>query len=371
MGSSEPGEDVLDLGRHPRVPRWAYPAGGLLVAVVVAGSVIAATHGGPSHPAATQTGAPAGSSALISPAVPISPAEANTNDALILDGRLFRAEYGALYRYTFDRPDAPRRDGVLPISGLDELLPGSSYHLVGDSAAHLVWLVGYGGAPTTLLAVDTRTLAVRARVSWPQDVEVAAALDGHLYLVTDNAVVEVPVTGAPVTLARLDSRYTSVSADPSRHRLLFFDVASRRPVAYTPASGAIRRGPRLPFGKGELLVDGAGHIWAGGYRYTTGGGAVLARLDARTLRRAATSPLVSRLGPGAQLVAAGDAVIWVRAGAGGAGLWCVDGASGRVAQHWTVLGRVTSTTGRAYVTTAAGQAASSDVEPLYLRGCRG
>jgi hypothetical protein len=352
-----PVEDVLDLGRPPRVPRWAYLAGGLLAAAVIAGVTVAFAVGSPGPPAAPASTPPPSNAA----ADHGGPADAD--DVLVLGRYLFRLAPDVLYRT--DAAAAPGAQATLPISGLDALGPASSYHLIGDAAAHLVWLVGYGGAPTTLLAVDTDTMAVRARVNWPQAVNGAAALNGDLYVLTANAVVDVTVTRSPVDVTHLPGQYMTITADPARHRLLLLDENSLSPVSYEPVTHAVRSGPRLPFGKGDLLADGAGRVWAGGYGFATGEGAVLDRLDPLTLRPVASSPLAGQLGPGAQLVASGSAVIWLRSGAGGDDLWCVDGRTGRPAQHWKVAGVVASRTGYAVVDTVG------MVQRLTLRGCPG
>lgn len=355
--SGGPGEDVLDLGRRPHVPRWAIVVAGLLAAVLIAAVVVTLglRSGGSPAPAHTATNNVA--------ATGDAGTQVDSDDVLILGRYLFRLAPDALYRTDASGP--PGTPATLPISGLDALGPAESYHLVGDAAARLVWLVGYGRSPASLLAVDTETMAVRARVSVPQTVDGAAALGADLYLVTDNAVIDVPLSGTPVGVPRLTSQYMSIAADRTRHRLVLFDVASRRAVSYDPATRALRGGPKLPIGKGDVLVDSAGHVWAGGYRFSSGGGAWLARLDARTLRPIATIPLADQLGPGAQLVASGSAVIWVRSGAGGDDLWCVDGRSGRAAQHWHLDGEVASRTGVAVVDQAG------TVVGLTLRGCRG
>lgn len=360
MPRAEPGgltEDLLDLGQRPRVPRWAFFAGGLLVAVLIAGVVVAVGVGSGGSPVPEHTSThKAAANGDIGTA-------ADSDDVLILGNHLFRLAPEALYRTNASGPPGDRT--TLPISGLDALGPADSYHLVGDATAHTLWLVGYGSSPTTLLAVDTGTMAVRARVTLPQTVAAAAALGPDLFVVTDNAVLEVPLSGASAELGQLPGRYLSIAADRTRHRLLLFDAESRRPVSYDPTAHVLRTGPKLPFGKGELLADGAGRVWAGGYRFTSGGGAVLVRLDARTLRPIATSPLADQLGPGAELVASGSDVVWVRSGAGGDDLWCVDGRTGRAVQHWHLDGEVTSRAGTAVVD-RVGTAVR-----LTLRACAG
>lgn len=351
-----PAEEVLDLGNRPRVPRWAFVAGALLVAVLIAGAIVAlGSPGSPSLPTSTPPSTVAAAGHV--------GAATDADDVLVVGNYLFRLAPEVLYRT--DLTGSPGSVTTLPIEGLDALGPADSYHLVGDAAAHLVWLVGYGEAPTTVLAVGTDTMAVRARVIWPQIVDGAAALDGDLYIVTANAVVDVPVDRSPVNVARLSGQYMRITADPLRHRLLLLDDSLLGAVSYDPATRAVRRGPKLPFGKGDLLVDGAGRVWAGGYGFTTGGGAVLVRLDPRTLRPIASSSLIGQLGPGAQLVASGSSVIWVRSGAGGDDLWCIDGRTGRPAQRWHVSGAVTSGTGMAFVDN------TGVVRRLTLRGCPG
>ncbi|HEU5007228.1 MAG TPA: hypothetical protein VFT67_09660 [Jatrophihabitantaceae bacterium] len=351
-----PAEDVLGFGNRPRIPRWAFAVGGLLVAVLITGAVVALRVGSPGTPAPSTSALPPSNVAAANDAG----GAADADDVLVLGSYLFRLAPDAL-----SRSDPAGAVTTLPIGGLDALGRAGSYHLVGDAAAHLVWLVAYGGSPTTLLAVGTDTMAVRARVTWPQTVNAAAALNGDLYIVTANAVVDVSLDRPPVDVARLTGRYLSIAADEARYRLVLFDAASLHAVNYDPTTRAVRSGPKLPFGKGDVLVDGDGDLWAGGYRFTAGGGAVLVRLDPRTLRPVASSPLAGQLGPGALLVASGTSVIWVRSGAGGDELWCLDGRTGRVAQHWHASGAVTSRTGNALVDVVG------KVKPLTLHGCRG
>jgi hypothetical protein len=356
---AEAGADELALGERARLPRWLYGAGGLLVAAVVAGSVLAATHGGSPTPSTSSSATPAaGGGPGPGQALALS---GDADDAVLVGGQLFRLGSDGLYRYKVDDAAILQGDGVLPISGLDALDPANSYRLAVDPPAHLIWVIGMGTSPSSVLAVDTRTMSVVLRTQQPQPIQDAAALGGHLYLVSENAVVDVARGGAVTQLRALTDYYLSVAADPARDRLLLFDAGTDRATAYTPSTRTIRSGPKLPMGKGDLAVDGAGDIWAGGY----GSLAVLVRLDPRTLAPLTRSPLAAQLGPGAQLVAAGRSVVWVRSGAGGTDLWCVAGATGREEQRWSVAGAVTSSSGLAFADSGG------TVRPLSLHGCRG
>jgi hypothetical protein len=110
-------------------------------------------------------------------------------------------------------------------------------------------------------------------------------------------------------------------------------------------------------------VDGA--IWVGGYAQS---GAVLERLDPRTFRPIARSPAQARFNPGTSLVGAGSRVLWVLSGGGGPFLWCVDAATGDVAQTFTMPMGVNGV-----ASDRSGAVVASDGGPveLVLSGCPG
>ncbi len=372
--SEDSGEDPTDSDEvlapvvRPRVPRWVYPIAAVLVAAVVAGAVVAITgHHAAKHHTAGPVSSRSGASGRPGASTGGGSSAADFGDGVALVGDyLFGLGPKAVYRFRIDANGDLRNAGALPVEGLDALAPADSYHLVPDAAHHLIWVVGYGRAPASVLAVDSTTLIPRYRGRWPAAVTAAAALDGELYLVTLNAVVDVPVGGPPVQVDGLTSDYLDAVADPSRHRLLLLDGRNFGVVAFDPTTGSVVRGQSLALAKGSLALTRRDELWVGGYGSGSGGGAVLDRLDARTLHLVATSPLAGRLGPGARLVGAGTDVVWVRAGStDDPRLWCVDAATGAVDQLWRQPGAVTSRHGAAFVEYRHG------LPSFALSGCPG
>jgi hypothetical protein len=117
----------------------------------------------------------------------------------------------------------------------------------------------------------------------------------------------------------------------------------------------------LPITKVSVGVTSHGD-WIGGFAH----GPLLWHLPSAADRATGVSALNRRLSPGAVIVAAGRSVFWVRAGAPDSpDLWCVDAATGRIAQHWVIPGPVASTGGVALIGTSTG------ATQLNLTTCRG
>jgi hypothetical protein len=354
---SESQDDLLDVGRRRSLPRWAL---GVLWAVIaaVAITVVVARSTSSNHVAKPKPGPTSQG-----PAFPSSLLGASEGD-LAVDGKvLYELSQGALYRLDITDPASPASDGVATIDGLNRTLDDASFHLVLDSATHHIWVVTYDASSSMVIEFDSSSLVEIGRLLWPGQVHAAAVLGGHLYLAANNAVVDIASAKAePTTIAALTGQYSDIVADPTRSRLLLLDVDQGSHVAaYTPADGRADRGPVAPFGQGGLLVVG-GTIWAGGF---ANAGAVLARLDPRTLKPVVFSELSPQLGPGAVPWAAGQHVLWVRSGGGGDGLWCVDATSGDQLQYWQYNGAVASTGGAGFVLQREGPFA------LQLSTCTG
>ena len=346
-------EDVLDSGNRRRLGLWILLIASLVVAVTVGAALTAKR--APRHPAAA-------SSTPVSPPTTVLIAQPSGDFAV--DGTLlYYLAHESITRADISQPGFLFADGVAPIDGLDLTTPNVTYRLVLDHAARRIWMVTLGESPAVIVMFDLSTLAQLQRLSWPTELTAAAAVDGHLYVADQNGVLELaPGARALVPVAALSGTYLDLAADPSRSRLLMLGIANGRPgvAAYAPGQ-PLRSGPS-PIGKGNLLVVG-GAIWAAGYGTN---GAVLARLDATTLRFGAQSALAAQVvGPGLELVGSGASVLWVRAPERGDELWCVDAVSGAVEQAFTFPGPVSSTPGQGY------RVATSGVTPFALAGCRG
>lgn len=248
--------------------------------------------------------------------------------------------------------------------------PNSTPVLLVDPSFGTLWLVIQGSSPGRVLEFDAFTLSQR-RASTLDTIKSAAALNGHLYLTSGPRLIDIAPDTAPrnITTGRASGLF-GVIADPTqrtRPRLLILDSGFPSHVwTYRPGGNLTKTSAPLPFGKGSIAVAG-GHIWVGGFGQT---GAVLMQLAARAsaphdLTPVGVSPLTDGLGPGALIVGSGQHVFWVRSGAGGDDLWCVDADTGRVDQHWNLSGAVASTSGTAVIATQAGAA------PLHLAGCAG
>jgi hypothetical protein len=156
-----------------------------------------------------------------------------------------------------------------------------------------------------------------------------------------------------------------VAADPTRHRLIVVDVSNPLAVwSYRHGERPYQSALRLPIGDGTIAVAD-GNIWVGGFGTR---GAVLYRLDPETLLPTAggRAPM---FGPGADLLAGGRRVVWVRSGDESSDLLvCMEASTGRIEQRFRIIGdipAVASTGGYAVLATAQG------VLTMGLAGCRG
>lgn len=342
-------DDALNPGRRG-LPRWAI---GALWAVVVAiaVTVVVTRPGSAPNGAAPKPGLTSAAPVFSSPV---------SDDLAITGHTLFRLSHAALYRLDVTVPRSPTPDGVSAVNGLDLTLSGATFRLVLDAPAHHIWVITYGASPATLVEFDTRTLREIGQLLWPSEVFGAAALQGHLYLASVNAVVDVASPNAPPsTIGALTGQYTAIAADPTRSRLVL--GGGNYLQTYTPGTAAASGPVHQSFTKISLQVaDGA--IWAAGFGHS---GAVLARLDPSTLRAAGFSALSPQLGAGDLLVDAGTRVLWVRAMGDDDGLWCVDAGSGDELQYWQYAGAVASAPGVAFVAEPDGPL------PLRLTTCPG
>ena len=158
-------------------------------------------------------------------------------------------------------------------------------------------------------------------------------LNGELYLSASSGVVGIAGPRASGLLDWTPLRGgRAIAADRTRNRLLLLDEdgATVRVRAESPDLTRSGISAILPFLTGSFVIVN-GRIWAGG---SDERGAVLVRLDPRTLRPIRHSDIVGRLGSGVVFAAAGARSFLIRDVSGGAGLWCVDADSGVVLHSW-------------------------------------
>jgi hypothetical protein len=325
-----PDEEVLDA--RPR-SRWLVVLLAAVVAAVVVRVVVSTHHSRPRAlrpvPAATPTRAPTPN------ARPVAGAAVTSMDLVTatVGDTVYALDAGVLV--TVDLDDGQR---FVVHANRGDAMDGA-YALLADPDHQRLWLVRAHDDEIDVSWFDTTTLAQTGRQVDRGRLEAAAVLDGRLYLSTSRGfrvlsqTEEVPAIPRPILPAA-----DLMAADPVRHRLLLGRITAgpvwlfaQRPAARSPE---VRR--HAPFGKGQLEVAG-GLIWAAGFGAH---GAVLQRLDPRTLRPQSHSPLERALGPGALIVQADRRHLLVRSGGGGDALWCVDARTGGVKHYWP---RVTGT----------------------------
>lgn len=328
-GSGSPADgaddELLSSGREPRNRRGRIVTATAVLALAALGVVLLIVQ---YSERSARVAAPAPSTrAPSTTAVPPPPPPARDEAAVAMIGQfLYIVRDGNLYM----------EDAISPVRAQVNIgqspRPGAQYLLVADAASRRIWVVQSLSRAVTVYEYDPASLVEISVIDIEGDVADAAVLLGDLYLSTDIGVMRFsgPSSGrfnvTPVRGAQ------AVAADPSRRRLVLLDVNGRFPRvrAQRPAESEPIVDAKALFVKGGLaVVDG--QIWAGGYGID---GAVLVRLDPRTLRPAAHSPLERRLGAGAQIVSAGIHDLLVRGGAGGDALWCVDARSGAAVQSW-------------------------------------
>lgn len=367
--ATEQGEDVLELGLRRRIPRWVLLVAASLAAALVVAVAVSRHDSG--HPAAvvSRSSSPSSSSSLLPQSavgsrLPLS-STAPAVDVAMSGRTTWVLQPGRIT--ALDDLTSRRAVGsfTADLSG-----PNSTPVLLVDPSFGTLWLVIQGSSPGRVLEFNAFTLSQRS-ASTLDTINSAAALNGHLYLTTGAHLIDIAPGSAPRNLATgRASGLFAVIADPTqraRPRLLILDLGFPSHVwTYRPGGKLTKTSAPLPFGKGSIAVAG-GQIWVGGFGQT---GAVLMHLAAgasapNDLTAVGVSPLTGGLGPGALIVGSGQHVFWVRSGAGGDDLWCVDADTGRVDQHWNLSGAVASTSGTAVIATNTGAA------PLHLAGCAG
>ena len=340
----EPDDEVLTDGG---IPRWVGWVAVLTVVAVLAGLVVTHLPAEHSHPAASKPRPPA------NPAVPVTaaPDVAKGTDTtwVLRDDALLSVE-------------GPR---VVARLSLQDLHLSGTPRLAVDAAAHTVWIVVTNAVTGRMVEYDERTLRKLRDLTWRQLVQSAVAYRGHLYLQNDFGVADLaPGATRPRFIAGLSGAVGPLAVDPTRHRLIAIDLGYPTDVwSYRPGHRPVEARQPLDLSKGTLaVVDGT--IWVGAFAGS--GGAVLERLDPRTLRpirHAAGRPF----DPGAVIVGDGARVLWVRPDSGSDMLACVGARSGRIEQQWRLrdVAAVTSGPDGALAATPSG------VLGLIMADCRG
>lgn len=355
------GEELLGGSRRP-VPRWVIAAG---VAVIAVAAVVVMVVRNDSATPRQRVLPPIPSASRSIPQVPIDVAlNGDIGPALrvgagpLLDVAIAGDTTWVLEPaiiYTVSRTGTTSRTAVPP----PRLPLDRASRLVVDVPAGVLWVVEEGMRAGRAIAYDLATMRLMRELRNVGFVNGVAAMDGHLYLTTDNRILDVGTGRRPVQLGAVSGTLGPIVADTARDRLLVADYGRNTHIwAVYPKRGRIAAPVTIRVTKGSLAVaDGA--VWLAGFN--TGAG-VLMRLDPKTLRPVVHSELDRVLEPGAVLVASGVVVVWVRSGSE---LRCVDAATGQPLQRWNVDGAVASGGANAVIATTGG------AFPLRLRNCSG
>ncbi len=257
-----------------------------------------------------------------------------------------------------------------------------------DAAAGRIWTWSTGQAfvddagkstgtdSTTIHVYATSSFAIDGAVTVPTYSFDAAALDGQLWLATNDGLYVVTIAAnGPVASKVIGGIVFSVAVDAVRHRILYGEAISTPGAANSlgdmviheidaKSHAVIGASSPLPIGKESIAVVGD-QIWVGGYG--SGSTPRLFHLDGSSLQPLATqlSGADDSLGPGA-IVWPGASVVWVRSG-GSEGLACIDPQSGALLEQWpAVQGPVASVRGYAFA------ASDGSLDQLSLSGdCTG
>lgn len=367
-GEASPGEEVLDVGRRRRAPRWFWVVAGVAAAVLVASVAI---ERGLSHHHGTSPTPSAGRAVAIVPP-PVRPAYGPALDVgtgVVLDAVAFGQHTWVLH------PDriiglsiAAGRPKAVALPPLGSSVSTGSWRLVRDVTTSRLWAVVEGTRHGRAIEYDLWTLTRMRDLRLPP-IGGAAAMNGHLYLTSGNRFIDVPPRGAPHAIpvpGQSGAALGPVTADPARSRVIVLDYGARTHIwTYRPGREQARKTAVVPVTKSSIAVT-EDAVWVGGYRSGSGSNAVLWQLDVPSLTPTGISPVGSELGPGARLLAGGTHDVWVASG-GGPGLWCVDGRTGTEEQHWTFGASAVTTDHQRVIAVTDGRAV-----PLELRGgCTG
>lgn len=351
-----------ELLAGPRLPRWLVPAVGLLVAVLVLGlGAVRLVRSGadPTVPTSSSASTPVAqppppvrTSAL--PEDPtVGPFEPGTLGPDV--ARVFAPVSGPVSDVVTDGESTWYASGpyIVMVRGHESAIGGpgtgpGGLRLAVDRSQRLLWSYVPGRSGATLAAFSTRDLRPLATFGWPRPIDSAVALDGWLYVSDPEGVWAVHPNGLmPTSPLLYGVQVHALAADPLRHRvLLLIDDNGLRfaTMVISPSISFFAAPPGLK--SGSLAVTRSGAIWLAG---VGGNGAILDRLDPRTLGVAGFGNVVAQLGPSASSLAAGDDTVVVGGESGQ--LWCVGGTDGATLQRWAIAGnRTAMATGTAFAT---------------------
>ncbi len=266
--------------------------------------------------------------------------------------------------------------------------PDAVDDLAVDAAAGRVWTWSTGQAfvdnsgkstgsdSTSIHAYSTSSFAIDGAITLATYTFDAAALDGQLWLATNDGLYVVTTAANGFTATKvINGMVFSVAVDAVRHRVLYgAEVSAPMGGANSLGSVAVHEidafthavigvGSALPIGKESIAIVGD-QIWVGGYGSDST--PRLFHLDGASLQSIPTTGQDAlALGPGA-IVWPGASVVWVRSG-GSEGLACIDPQSGALLEQWdAVQGPVFSVRGHAFA------ASDGSLDQLSLTGdCTG
>jgi hypothetical protein len=356
-------DEILDCGSRGR-----RPGAGVLTVAAVAALLLAAlafrVNSGPRRPdAALPHPSPLRPAPTLTLPGP-SPFGAGNITMVFGGGRLFALSASRLGVLDPAPVGSARRSAYIPLDPASQDTEG----LVWDGDTHSVWVLPLFGRQPGILREYGADLRLRRMVQLFDVAHSAAVLDGAMYVTTNSGLMRIGRSGRPQQVPIPQHAFQhygdfgDVHADPTRHRVLFLTYEySAHLESWSPATGRSRV-VRLSVANPTLAVV-AGRIWVAGFRGARG---VVERLDPRTLRPVAASPLAAELGPGAVIVDAGRSSILVRSGTDPGPLWCLDARDGRVHQRWSgPRGPVSGSGHSLFVATTRA------VQPLPVNGCPG
>jgi hypothetical protein len=321
-------EEVLDTSprRPDRRNGLVAPGVALLVAAVVA--VLVAQHLAAGKPrAVATTQAP---TLAVAPPAPFPVADSGPPPALMIGSTLYMVRDGSLIAH---RTDSIAETSVTVGDAADT---GGSYLLAADPKRSRIWVVKSLPARILVYGYDLPGLRESRRLHIEGQVAGIDELNGELYISASSGVVGIAGPRASGLLDWTPLRGgRAIAADGTRNRLLLLDEDGTAVRVRAESPDLTRSGisADLPFLTGSFAVVN-GRIWAGG---SDARGAVLVRLDPRTLRPIRHSDIVGRLGSGVAFAAAGTRSFLIRDVSGGAGLWCIDADSGKILHSWAAV----------------------------------
>lgn len=362
----EPGrpDDAPAPAPRRRPPLWTIA---LAVAVLVAAAIAYALTRTPARGPVAGGSTPPTVRPTVLPSVPTTRAARTIGDPIEFGphGSVYAAATGGSSVWALQR----RRIVRVTSGGGRQQAPVPTFNQTGPNGAVLVlspgghlWVLAVNGLPGKILDYDAFNLGLIRTVPAP-GINGVATIGAHLYLTSGNRLYDLAPRRARLRpIGSLGSTAGPVAAVAGTHRLVVVGYGPRAHAwSYDIASGRVTRTRTLAI-EDATIASVYGTVWVAGLGER---GAVLHRLDPRTLRPAAAAPLAAKLGGAAQVVGTGRSVFWVRASGAGNALYCVD-AAGRVDQQWHIGGDVASDAGTAVVVTTSGR-----VVPLRLHGCAG